>query len=131
MHTRRAGHVVTRPLNCGVRRQMMRSALVGYLVLVALVAALGGIASISGIPDAFSRFEGEPEDFHLLLFWLLLCALVFTYCAVGVFKGTRRRAFGLSVAGKVLSAIVFLLGAAIVLVPQAPLLTGLWSSLGC
>ena len=39
MHTRRAGHVVTRPLNCGVRRHMMNRML-SALVVTTMAAAV-------------------------------------------------------------------------------------------
>ena len=64
MHMRRAGHLVTRPLNCGVRRlfRVVRWVLVVPSALVAwyLASVLGGWLVIALVAPCMSSNGPEP-----------------------------------------------------------------------
>src|SRR5512134_712775 len=59
VHTRRAGHVVARPLNCGVRRFVPTDLQSDAAKLRALIGARRSEAAIASVEDALaSKWEG-------------------------------------------------------------------------
>jgi hypothetical protein len=103
------------PLNHVGEAPLMRYLLTSYLTVVGIVAGLGAVVSITGLPAAYAEFAREPEDLSLRLFWAFLCFIVFGYCVAGGARGFRNRMFVMGPLGYAGSAIVFFLGLLILL----------------
>jgi len=85
VHTRRAGHVVTRPLNCGVRRMPK----VAHNAFITLAASFVALLAAGGVQESFSRFWPELADrflgFTSLGTYVGYTSSALTFFAVGYF----------------------------------------------
>ena len=91
----------------------MKFTLAAYLAFVGLAAGMGVAASLAAFPSAAVKYEREPEDLWLLVFWVALGSTVLCYSISGVLRAVKGGSATIGSPEYVVSVIVMVLGAII------------------